>query len=206
MGGELAVRSVPDRTTIATDVLSERGPEAATLMASGARRRGFPASELSRVKARMARDLAIQKSTPQAAAQEKFAEMIYGDHPYGRLFPTEAMLGGYTLDQVRTFHRPHFARGRSRLYVAGVFDRAPRWNAAIRDAFGTWGPARRRRAAAPRAAQARVRRAGPSRRAAVHDHARPARAGSLAEGLDRAAGDRLAPRRLVRLAHHVEHP
>ena len=65
---------------------------------------------------------------------------MYGDHPYGRLFPTEPMLSGYTLDQVRTFHRQHFGGNRARLYVAGVFDRAA-MEAAVRQAFGTWAPA-----------------------------------------------------------------
>jgi len=137
MGGELGVGVGLDRTNITTDVLAERGPEAARLIAEVAREPRFPESELARVKAAMARDLAIQKSTPQSQAQEKFQEVIYGNHPYGRLFPTEAMLKGYTLEQVRAFHKARFAAGRSRLYVAGVFDAAA-MEQAIRDAFGAW--------------------------------------------------------------------
>jgi len=140
MGGELAVAVGSDRANISTDVLAEHGAEAVKLLADVARTPRLPEDALARVKASMARELAIQKSTPQAAAQEKFAQLTYGDHPYGRLFPTEAMLGGYTLDQVRTFHRLHFGGNRARLYVAGVFDRA-QMEAAIRDAFGTWGAA-----------------------------------------------------------------
>ncbi len=138
MGGELGVAVAPDRTNITTDVLTERGPEAARLIAEVAREPRFPGSELARVKAALARDLAIQKSTPQAQAQEKFHEVIYGDHPYGRLFPTEAMLSAYTLEQVQAFHKARFGPGRSRLYVAGVFDAAA-MEQAIRDAFGSWG-------------------------------------------------------------------
>jgi predicted Zn-dependent peptidase len=139
MGGELGVGVGPDRANITTDVLSERGPEAARLIAEVARQPRFPESALARVKAGLARDLAIQKSTPQAQAQERFHEVIYGDHPYGRLFPTDAMLGGYTLQQVRAFHKARFGAARSRLYVAGVFD-AAEMEQAIRDAFGTWEP------------------------------------------------------------------
>ncbi|RPJ67796.1 MAG: insulinase family protein [Acidobacteria bacterium] len=138
MGGELSVGVGPDRTNITTDVLTERGPEAARLIAEVAREPRFPGSELARVKAALARDLAIQKSTPQSQAQEKFHEVIYGDHPYGRLFPTDAMLAGYALEQVQAFHKAHFGPGRSRLYVAGVFDAAA-MEQAIRAAFGSWG-------------------------------------------------------------------
>jgi len=138
MGGELGIGVGPDRTNITTDVLTERGPEAARLIAEVAREPRFPGSELARVKAALVRDLAIQKSTPQAQAQEKFHELIYGEHPYGRLFPTDTMLAGYTLEQVQAFHKARFGPGRSRLYVAGVFDAAA-MEQAIRDAFGSWG-------------------------------------------------------------------
>ena len=137
MGGELSVAVTPDRTNIATEVLAERGPEALRLLADVAQRPRLPDADLARIKATLARQLAIQKSTPQSIAQERFAALIYGDHPYGRLFPTEAMLAGYTLDDVRRFHKEHFGPRRARLYVAGVFD-AGAMEKAVRDAFGAW--------------------------------------------------------------------
>jgi predicted Zn-dependent peptidase len=140
MGGELSVAVGPDRTSIATEVLAERGPEALRLLADVAQRPRLPEAELVRVKATLARELAIQKATPQSIAQDRFAALMYGDHPYGRLFPTEAMLAGYTLDDVRRFHKEHFGPRRTRLYVAGVFD-AGAMEKAIREALGTWAGA-----------------------------------------------------------------
>jgi zinc protease len=139
MGGGLTVTVDADLASISTDVLTEHGVEAVQLIADAAQRPRLPEGELVRVKANMARDLAIQKSTPQEVAQERFAELVYGDHPYGRLFPTEAMLAGYTIDQVRAFHREHFAPGRARLYVAGVFDSVA-LEGAVRKAFDAWAP------------------------------------------------------------------
>ncbi|RPJ82606.1 MAG: insulinase family protein [Acidobacteria bacterium] len=148
MGGELTVGVGPDRTNITTDVLTERGADAARLIAEVARQPLLPPSELARVKAGLARDLAIQKSTPQAQAQERFHQAIYGEHPYGRLFPTEEMLGGYTIEQVRAFHQARFAPSVSRLYVAGVFDAAA-MERAVRDAFGSWEAGKETSAAPP---------------------------------------------------------
>jgi predicted Zn-dependent peptidase len=99
----------------------------------------LPESELGRIKATRLRSLSIAKSQPQALAQEKFLELIYGEHPYGRLYPTEAMLQAYGIDQVRQFHARNFGAARARLYVAGVFDAAA-VERAIRDAFGDWAP------------------------------------------------------------------
>ncbi len=138
MGGELGISVGPDTTSISSDVLAERGADAVKLIADVAQRPRLPESELGRLKGDLLRNLSIQRSTPQGVAQEKFAELVYGDHPYGRLFPREAALKGFTIDQVRTFHRSHFTAGRARLYVAGVFD-APSMEASIRQAFETWG-------------------------------------------------------------------
>ena len=137
MGGELAISVGPDTTSVGGDVLAERGADAVRLLAEVVQRPRLPETELARVKGNLLRTLAIQRSTPQAIAQEKFAELMYGEHPYGRLFPSEAGLKGYTIDQVRGFHRGNFNAGRARLYVAGVFD-APAMEAAIKSAFEPW--------------------------------------------------------------------
>jgi zinc protease len=137
MGGELTVGVGQDRANLITEVLSERGAQALRLLADVARRPRLPEADLARVKASLARNLAIQKSSPQSIAQEQFAKLTYGEHPYGRIFPTEAALAGYTLADVRRFHAAHYGPKRARLYVAGVFDAAA-MEAAVRDAFGSW--------------------------------------------------------------------
>ena len=137
MGGALTIAVGPDRTNISGDVLSERGPAFAALIADVVRHPRFPASELARVKASKARQLAIAMSQPQPVAQQRFAALLYPGHPYGRPYPTEAMLQGFTLDQVRNFHAANFGAARAHLYVAGVFDAAA-MERAIREAFGDW--------------------------------------------------------------------
>jgi predicted Zn-dependent peptidase len=107
------------------------------LVADVVRNPALPASELPRLKANRLRSLAVQRSQPGSLAQERFAQVLYGDHPYGRYFPTEAQLQGYTIEQVRAFHAANYGAARSHLYVVGVFDQAAAERAA-RDAFGSW--------------------------------------------------------------------
>jgi predicted Zn-dependent peptidase len=142
MGGELDITVGENRIDIGGDVLSEFAPEMVALVADVARNPKFPESELTRLKADKARELSIAKSQPQPLAQEKFRAVLYGDHPYGRLFPTDAMLQGYTIAQVKGFYDRNFGAARSRIYVVGRFDQAA-VEAAIRKAFGDWkkGPA-----------------------------------------------------------------
>jgi len=142
MGGELAVYVGDDRTQVGGAVLAEHGPDMVRLVAQVLRTPRFPESELARVTTTKAREVAIAKSQPQSIAQEQFVKAMYGDHPYGRLFPTPEMLRGYTIAQVRAFYARNFNATRAHLYVSGVFS-APLMERAIREAFDGWasGPA-----------------------------------------------------------------
>ena len=142
MGGSLDISVGVDSTTIGGDVLTEYGPEYVALVADVVRNPTFPAPELDRLKGNLARNLAVALSQPQQLALQKFREVLYGGHPYGRVFPTTEMIQGFTLDQAKRFYASTYGAGRSRLYVVGRFD-ASAMEAAIRRAFKGWtkGPA-----------------------------------------------------------------
>jgi predicted Zn-dependent peptidase len=137
MGGALDVSVGMNLTTIGTDVFSESADEAVALIADVVRNPLLPEGDLARVRTDLARQLSIQRSQPGQLAAEKFSSVLYGNHPYGRYFPTEAMLSGYTLDQVRTFHDRNFGAARSYMYVVGRFDHAA-VERAIRQNLGDW--------------------------------------------------------------------
>jgi predicted Zn-dependent peptidase len=137
MGGSLTISVGPDTTTIAADVLSEYGRQMAELIADVARNPRFPESELPRLKANLLRNLAVALSQPQQVALQKFRAVMYGEHAYGRVFPTEEMVKGYTLAQVQAFYKSNFGAVRSRLYIVGRFDAAA-VEASVRKAFAGW--------------------------------------------------------------------
>ncbi len=139
MGGSLDISVAENRTEIGGDVLSEFGADMVALVADVALHPAFPESELARRKTDRLRQLSIARSQPQPLAQEKFRAVLYGDSPYGRLFPTEAMLQAYTAAQVRGFYEKNFGAARAHLYVVGRFDEKA-VEAAIRKAFGAWKP------------------------------------------------------------------
>jgi predicted Zn-dependent peptidase len=137
MGGALTIQVQMDQTDVAGEVLADHAAEFVRLLADVVKNPRFPESELARLKANRLRQLSIAKTQPQQMALEKFRQVVYGNHPYGRIFPTEQMLQGYTLDQVRGFYQKNFGAARSHLYVAGRFD-AGDVERAIRSAFGDW--------------------------------------------------------------------
>lgn len=137
MGGSLSINVGDDDASIGGTVLSEHGPEMVRLVADVIRNPLLPESELARVVANEARDVAISRSQPQSIAREQFLKTLYGDHPYGRVFPTDAMLKSYTIAQVKEFYARNFGAVRSHVYVVGVFDEA-QMEKAVRDAFNGW--------------------------------------------------------------------
>lgn len=137
MGGDLNVQAGVNQTQIGADVLAESGPAAVDLIADVARHPKLPESELARLKGDLARQLSIQRSRPQSVANEKFVSTLFPNSAYGRPFPANGMVEGYTLDQVRSFYDRNFGAARSALYVVGVFDPAA-MQSAIRRAFGDW--------------------------------------------------------------------
>lgn len=137
MGGQVNVFVGDDQTTINGDVLAEFAPGLIKLIADLARHPLFPEAEVPRLKKDLQRQLSIQKSQPGSLTMEKFRQALYPDHPYGRIFPTEAMIESYTVDKVKNFYATNFGAARARLYVAGRFD-AQAVAAAIRAAFGDW--------------------------------------------------------------------
>ena len=142
MGGSLSVSAGPDMTSASMDVLSQSAPDAVALIASVLRRPDFPADELDKVRADLMRNLSISRSAPGPIANEAYAALLYPDHPYGRVLPSQEQLEGYTLDQVRAFHDANYGAARTHIYVVGQFDDSAMRQAIERE-FGDWkeGPA-----------------------------------------------------------------
>ncbi|MDH4073954.1 MAG: insulinase family protein [Gammaproteobacteria bacterium] len=137
MGGQVSVSVGEDQTTIGADVLADFAPAMVELIGDIVRNPAFPASELERLKRDRLRQLSIAETEPDQMAIAEFRRALYGDHPYGRLLPTEEQLAAYTIDDVRDFYRSNFGAQRSQVYVSGVFDPAMT-RAAIERAFGEW--------------------------------------------------------------------
>jgi predicted Zn-dependent peptidase len=118
-------------------VLSEFGPRAAALVADVAEHPLFPESELPRLKNDALRQLSIAKSVPQSMALERFRKILYGDHPYGTVFPTEESINKTTVADIKKYYHGNFGAARAHLYVAGRFD-AGEVKKAVATAFGGW--------------------------------------------------------------------
>ena len=144
MGSTLTVSSSYDRTSAELDVLSEFGPEAVRLLAEVIAHPRLPESELDRLKNDKLRQVALEGAQPQTIAMVRFRKILYGDHPYAVVLPSEADVKKITIQDVKDYVSANFNPKRAHIYVAGKFD-APAVKKAIAESLGGWnatGPAR----------------------------------------------------------------
>jgi zinc protease len=155
MGGSLSVNVGEEQSSVGIDALSEFGPEAVALVADVLQRPSLPASELDRIKTNQLRNLAVARSQPGSLATERFRKALYGEHAFGRYFPDDAALKGYTIDDVKKFYADNFGAQRTHVFVVGRFDAAAMKRAVERE-FGKWAKGAPATQNPPKAASARA--------------------------------------------------
>ena len=137
MGSSLGVGVGSDSSSVSLDVLSEFGPDAAKLLADVVQHPLLPESEVARLKANTLRRIAVSKTQPAPIAASHFRKLLYGDHPYAMILPTEEGVNKMTVDDVKKFYAANYGAQRAHLYVAGKFDTAA-IKKAIDTSFGPW--------------------------------------------------------------------
>lgn len=137
MGGSLFTSAATDKTTIGGEVLSEFDTRFLNLLADVVTNPRFLSEDLEKVRANKLRELTINRATPGSIAWERFRNVIFAGHAYSSIFPTEAGLKAYTLQDVKSFYFNQFGAARTHLYIAGQFDTA-KVKAAIEKTFGNW--------------------------------------------------------------------
>ncbi len=137
MGGSVSTGTGTDSTTIFGEVLSEFGPQFVTMIGDMILAPDFKADSLDRLRANKLRNLAVGRTQAGNQAWSKFREVIFPDHPYGKIDPTDAEVQGYTLDDIRSFYSQNYGAARTSLYIVGKFDTAT-VKQAISKAFGGW--------------------------------------------------------------------
>ena len=141
MGGQLNVTPGTHVSTISATVLSEFAPDVVRLFSEVVQQSKLPASELERVKNNFKRQISVSKSQAGTVATQLFDKAIFGDHPYGRELPSDEMIDGITIDEIKAFHQEEFGAKRSTLYVVGKFDQS-KVEAAVKANFANWPAAR----------------------------------------------------------------
>jgi predicted Zn-dependent peptidase len=141
MGGAITVNAQDDAMSLDGTVLGDSAAAFVGLIGDLAQHPKFPDSELKRLVGDRVRQIAIDRTRPQTLASQRYAPLMYPDHPYGRTMPTVTALQGYTTAAVRDFFAKNVGAARAHLYIVGKFD-PDRAERAARAAFADWAAGR----------------------------------------------------------------
>jgi zinc protease len=119
MGAELGVHSGADSSAIATSGLSEFSGGLLELLADLARHASFPENEFERERRQKLEELKIERTTPGFLANERFRQVLFGEHPYAIVSPNEEQVAAYRRAGLEDFYRRHYTPANGLLVIVG---------------------------------------------------------------------------------------
>jgi zinc protease len=137
MGGDLGTSAGADSSAISIAGLSEFSAGLLELVADLGRNASFPAEEFERERRQKIEGLRIERTTPGFLANERFRRVLFGEHPYAVISPTEEQVVSYQREQLEGFYRQNYSPSNALLIVVGDFSSEAMF-AQIEKIFGEW--------------------------------------------------------------------
>jgi len=137
MGASLGTSSGADSSAIAASGLAEFSSGILELIADLARNASFPADEFERERRQRLEELKVERTSPGFLANERLRHVLFGEHPYAIIAPTEEQVAAFQREQLVEFYREHYVPADSLLVVVGDFS-ADAMLDQIEGVFGSW--------------------------------------------------------------------
>jgi len=137
MGASLGTSSGADSSAIAASGLAEFSSGILELVADLARNASFPDDEFERERRQRLEELKVERTTPGFLANERLRRVLFGEHPYAIIAPTEDQVAAFRREQLVEFYRDHYVPSDSLLIVVGDFS-VDSMLEQVEKIFGTW--------------------------------------------------------------------
>ena len=122
-GAEMRFGAARDTIFGSMRMLVDKKDEAFDLLRLAVEQPRFDAAPIDRIRAQMVSGIVANQRDPETAAQVKWAEALYGAHPYSRPDEgTEKSLAVITADDLRAYHKAVFARDNLNVAIVGAID------------------------------------------------------------------------------------
>jgi zinc protease len=138
IGGSLHADSSADSLVVAGSALSENLPKLLGLMAECVTEPCFPEEEVALRKRNRKQELIVQRADAAYLADEKFAQVLFGPHPYARQDPTPESIDRLEREAFVEFRRTRLAPSDATLVLLGSLPSAGRVLELIAAKFGLW--------------------------------------------------------------------
>lgn len=123
VGAEMGFEAGRDGTYGSMRTLAERKDAAFDLLRLAVTKPRFDQAPIDRIRSQILSGIIAGENDPGTIAQTKWAEAIYGTHPYSRSDEgTKQSLAAITPDDLKAFHKANFARDGLHVAVVGDID------------------------------------------------------------------------------------
>jgi zinc protease len=137
MGAGLGSNAGADSSVLSASGLAEFSTGILELIADLAANSSFPESEFERERRQRFEELKIERTTPGFLANERLRRVLFGQHPYAVVAPTEAQVAAFQREQLVRFYREHYVPAGSLLIMVGDFSTDSMLQ-QVKGVFGRW--------------------------------------------------------------------
>ncbi len=137
MGADLGSHAGADTSAISVSGLAEFSRQLLELMADLAQNASFPEEEFERERRQRFEELRIERTTPGFLANERFRRVLFGEHPYAIIAPSEEHVASYRREQLADYYQKHYVPSGSLLAIVGDFA-ADAMLDEVEKIFGAW--------------------------------------------------------------------
>lgn len=141
-GGDLKAAASTENLTLSIEPLAEHVSDAIALLADLATHASFPDGEVELAKKNLLSSIQQNESDPKFLAQRAFGRIHYGDHPYGVVSPTSAMVEHASPESLRKLYSDTFLPNQAVIVIVGAID-PPAALGAIHSSFDHWSSSAR---------------------------------------------------------------
>lgn len=137
IGATLTAGSSADYTTVAASALSKFSDEILDLLADVTLHPSFPENELELAKQNTKQVILQQHAQPSFLANERLSQIIFGQHPYAHIAPTNESIDAITRANLVSFHHQTFVPNNAVLIIVGDVQHETILR-RINELFGAW--------------------------------------------------------------------
>jgi predicted Zn-dependent peptidase len=151
LGASLNTTVAADNLVIAANCLAESFPGLLDIVADVSRNASFPEEEIKLRKQNREQELLAARAEAETVANERFASLVFGSHPYGRILPTAESIARIDRAALVSFRDRMLIPNNAVLILLGALPSNTDTLKLVRTKFGAW-----QRKPAPAAPEAKI--------------------------------------------------
>jgi len=122
LGADLSTSAGQDTSSIAFAGLSEFAEPLLGLVNELAREASFPDAELERERRQKLEEVKLERTQPGFLAGERLRKVLFGEHPYAKISPSEKEVAAYQKEELKTVYRQSYTPENALLLLVGDFE------------------------------------------------------------------------------------